>query len=77
MDKQNFSSKNSDSVSYAEEDGGSSSGGGGLNVIFTKVQVNQQNQVCDRNRFPGGATTSFDLTMFNQQFMFDRYVYVI
>lgn len=76
MDKQNFSSKNSESVSYAEEDGGSSSGGG-LNVIFTKVQVNQQNQVCDMNRFPGGATTSFDLIMLNQQFMLDMYVYVI
>lgn len=50
MDKQNFSSKNSETVSYDEEDGCLSSDFG-LDMVFTKVQVNQQNRVCDLNGF--------------------------
>lgn len=50
MDKQNFSSKNSETVSYDEEDGCLSSDFG-LDMVFTKVQVNQQNWVCDLNGF--------------------------
>lgn len=52
MEKLNFSNKNSETVRKvpAEEDEGSTSDFG-LNVVFTKVQLNHQTQVCDRNGF--------------------------
>ncbi len=74
MDKQNFSNKSSETVSYAEEAGCSSSDFG-FNMISTEVQLNQQNQICDRNGFqvvPQLALVNYAY----QQCMLDMFAYV-